>query len=310
VTAVETDGDVVHVYFSEDVAGARDVRVQRADGSTAAYAGGDGTRRLEFRGGAASSPPQRLDPQDDELRGTVATLADRVVRPVDLPAATPLRTATILLIGDSTVAVDPVSNAYQGWGSPLAEFFDDRVTVVNMARNGRSSKSFRAEGLWDEARKTKADFVIIQFGHNDNLGKGPGRETDPGPGGEFRQNLARYVAEARELGAQPILVTPPTRRFFDESGRIRADEANVPYAEATLAVAKEVDCPAVDLNRLSREHFERLGEASSHWMQVEEDRTHFTPAGARRIAAIVLADLQEREPALRPFILQDELWRH
>ena len=67
---------------------------------------------------------------------------------------------------------------------------------------------------------------------------------------------------------------------------------------------------AIDLNRLSRDLFERLGEASSDWLQVEEDRTHFTPAGARRIAAVVLADLQERVPELRPFIFQDELWRH
>jgi pectinesterase len=310
VTAVETDGDAVYVYFGEDVAGAGNTRVHRADDSTASYAGGDGTRRLEFRGGVADSTPNRLDPHGDELRGTVATLADRLVSAVDLPSASPRRAATILLIGDSTVAVDPVSNAYQGWGWPLAEFFDDRATIVNMARNGRSSKSFRAEGLWDEARQTKADFVIIQFGHNDNLGKGPERETDPAPGGEFRQNLARYVAETRALGAEPILVTPPTRRVFDDVGGIRADEANVPYAEATLAVAQELDCPVVDLNRLSRELFERLGEASSHWLQVEEDRTHFTPAGARRIAAIVLADLQVRVPELRPFILQDELWRH
>jgi pectinesterase len=310
ITAVETSGDDIDVYFREDVAGAANVHVTRADGSQAAYVSGDGTRRLKFRGGAAGSAPKRLDPAGDELRGTVATLADRLVAATELPAAAPRREITILLIGDSTVAVDPVSNAYQGWGSPLSEFFDDRVTVVNMAKNGRSSLSFRNEGLWDEARKTKADFVVIQFGHNDNLGKGPGRETDPKPGGDFRANLARYVDEARAMGAKPILVSPPTRRQFDATGHIVANEGNLPYAEATLAVAAEKGVPVVDLNRLSRELFERLGEASSHWTQVEEDRTHFTPAGARRIAAIVLADLQGRVPELRPFILQDELWRH
>jgi pectinesterase len=310
IESVEIADDMVYLYFAEDVAGVERVQIVREDGSTAAYTSGDGTRRLEFRGGAPASLPSRLDPNGDLIYGATATLALRTVAATELPKATPSREVTLLLIGDSTVAADPPDNPYQGWGAPLAEFFDDRVTVVNFARNGRSSKSFRAEGLWDEARKHHADFVVIQFGHNDNPGKGPERETNPAPGADFRNNLAQYVAEARAMGATPILVTPPTRRFFDDAARIKADEANVPYAEATLAVAADEKCAVVDLNRLSRDLFERLGEASSDWLQVEEDRTHFTPAGARRIAAVVLTDLQDRVPELRPFIFQNELWRH
>jgi pectinesterase len=310
VVGVELADDEVQVYFSEDVAGAALCYVERQDGSRAEYVGGNGTRRLVFRGGDANSFPKSLVPAGDEMYGTAATLETRTLGTIALPLAAPRREITMLLIGDSTVAVDPVSNGYQGWGSPLGEFFDDRVTIVNKAANGRSSLTFRNEGLWDKARKTKADYVIIQFGHNDNKGKGLGRETDPAPGGDFRANLARYVDEARAMGAKPILVSPPTRRKFDATGHIDPNEGNVPYAEATLAVAAEKDVPVVDLNRLSRELFERLGEASSHWTQVEEDRTHFTPAGARRIAAIVLTDMQQRVPELKPFVLQDELWRH
>ncbi len=309
ITAVETAADAVHVYFTESVAGAAQVQVVRQDGSTAAYAAGDGTRRLEFRGGSPSSPPQRLDLHGDQLYGAVATLEPRRIPPQDLPASRLRTEATILLIGDSTVAADPPGNPYQGWGSALGKFFDDRIKVVNMARNGRSSKSFRAEGLWDKARKTKADFVFIQFGHNDNPGKGPERETNAAPGGDFRENLRRYVEDAREMGATPVLISATTRREFDANGRIKADEANVLYAQAAMAIAEEVKCPAIDLNGLTRELFERLGPTGSDWLQTEADRTHFSPAGARRIAAIVAVAAEDCVPELKPYVLEEELTR-
>lgn len=307
ITAIETAGDQIYVYFSENVATENSVRILRADDSITEYAEGNGTSCLIFEGGSPDSPPRRLEVGEKQLYGTVATLEMRYVESQDLPDARPRQEITVVLIGDSTVATYQSHHAYQGWGAVLDQFFDDRVHVVNMARGGRSSKSFREEGLWDRARQVDADYVLIQFGHNDNPGKGPERETDPAPGGTYRENLRRYVEETRAMGAQPILVSPPTRRFFVD-GQIDPSEKNVPYAEAVVAVAEEVDCPVVDLNLLSRDLFNRLGEASSDWIQVEEDRTHFTPAGARRIAATVLRELQQLVPELEPFILDDRLY--
>ena len=107
--------------------------------------------------------------------------------------------------------------------------------------------------------------------------------------------------------AEPILITPPTRREFAKNGLIDRDEANVPYADATRAVAEELKIPLVDLNVLTRDLFDRLGKDSSNWMQPEGDNTHFTKRGAQCVAARVVESLQSVVPELEPFVIQDEL---
>src|SRR5947208_1354221 len=75
---------------------------------------------------------------------------------------------TLFLAGDSTV--NNGTKGLQGWGTPIAEYFDhSKINVVNRARGGRSSRTFFTEGLWDKllAEMKRGDFVIIQFGHND-----------------------------------------------------------------------------------------------------------------------------------------------
>lgn len=217
--------------------------------------------------------------------------ADKRVKPV-----------TVVLVGDSTVASNRDGARYQGWGWSLQPHFGDRAVIKNHAANGRSSKSFRSEGRWAKALEQQPDYVLIQFGHNDNPGKGPERETDPSAGGDYRDNLRRYIREAREAGATPILVTPTTRRFYGDDGQIDPNEGNVPYAQATLAVARETGCPVIDLNRLTRELFNRLGEQGSGPLQPRGDRTHFTETGSRRVASIVAAELASKSAQLAELI--------
>ena len=81
----------------------------------------------------------------------------------------------IALVGDSTV------NTGGGWGTGFCALLTPQVECINLARNGRSSKSYYNEGLWKEALEKHADYMLIQFGHNDMPGKGPDRETDPKP---------------------------------------------------------------------------------------------------------------------------------
>jgi len=95
----------------------------------------------------------------------------------------------IVLVGDSTV------NDEGGWGPGFRASFRPGVEITNLAKNGRSSKSFRDEGLWAPALAAKPNFILIQFGHNDVPGKGADRETDAKT--SYRQNMARYVEEAR-----------------------------------------------------------------------------------------------------------------
>src|SRR5262245_130740 len=137
-------------------------------------------------------------------------------------AQAPVRASKIILIGDSTVAVQG------GWGSSFcAEHVTSFAACVNLARGGRSSGSYIAEGSWElalgEARTPGfvSTWIVIQFGHNDQPGK-PGRSTDLAT--EFPANLERYVREARAAGARPVLVTPLTRRQFRE-GTLQNDLA-------------------------------------------------------------------------------------
>ena len=155
-----------------------------------------------------------------------------------LAAGQSLPPVRVVLVGDSTV------NDEGGWGSGFRGWFGKGVEVVNLARNGRSSKSFRDEGLWAPAVAGKPDYILIQFGHNDGPGKGPDRETDPKT--TFRDNMTRYIAEARAAGAQPVLVTSIVRRVFTAEGKIKRDSL-VPYVEAVRELAIELKVPLVDL---------------------------------------------------------------
>lgn len=173
------------------------------------------------------------------------------------PQTTPaqrIRAEKIILVGDSTTAV------IGGWGpSFCAKHVTSVIACVNLARGGRSSGSYRAEGSWDLALAEMATpgyartYVLIQFGHNDQPGK-PGRSTDLAT--EFPANLRRYVTETRARGATPVLVTPLTRRQF-VNGRLENDLE--PWAAAMRKVAAETGTPLVDLHAESSAAVQTLG---------------------------------------------------
>lgn len=170
------------------------------------------------------------------------------------PPVTPIRASKIVLVGDSTTAVQG------GWGGTFCDrHVASFLACTNLARGGRSTYNYRAEGSWDialhemRAGPFDAVYVLVQFGHNDQPGK-PGRSTDLAT--EYPDNLRRYVAEIRAAGAHPVLVTPLTRRQF-EDGVLIDDLA--PWAEATRAVARELDVPLVDLHARSRALVQGMG---------------------------------------------------
>lgn len=164
----------------------------------------------------------------------------------DRPPAKPVKASKIVLVGDSTIAVQG------GWGpSFCADHVASFLACINLARGGRSTYNYRAEGSWDialhemRAGAYEAVYVLVQFGHNDQPGK-PGRSTDLATG--FPDNLRRYVREVRAAGAVPVLLTPLTRRQFKDG--VLADDL-APWAEATRQVAAELDVPLVDLHARS-----------------------------------------------------------
>lgn len=194
------------------------------------------------------------------IASIAAALALQAATPAPAPATQvpppvrPISASKIILVGDSTTAV------IGGWGpSFCADHVTSFVACVNLARGGRSSGSYFAEGSWDLALSEMstpgfvATYVLIQFGHNDQPGK-PGRSTDLAS--EFPANLRRYVAETRARGAIPVLVTPLVRRQFVD-GRLQNDLE--PWAAAIRAVAAETGTPLVDLNAASVTAVQALG---------------------------------------------------
>lgn len=203
----------------------------------------------------------------------------------------------IVLVGDSTV------NDEGGWGYGFKKYLTGNVACTNTAANGRSSKSFIAEGRWDKALALKGDYYFIQFGHNDEPGKGPDRETDPKT--TYTQNLAKYVDETRAIGAQPILVTSLTRRNFDASGKLHPNL--MPYVEAMKKLAAEKHVPLIDLHARSVELCEQLGPtkvaAFNPVKDGKPDTTHLA-AGARLVfAGLVVEDTRKTVPELAPYLL-------
>lgn len=224
------------------------------------------------------------------------------------PLAPPLKTK-VYLIGDSTMANKiPATFPETGWGMPLTTFFDSTVVVDNRAQNGRSTRTFLAENRWQPVVDAlrPGDYVLIQFGHNDESPDKVDRYTPPA---DFRRNLLRFVAEARSKKAVPILITPVSRRQFDKDGHVK--ETHVTYSGLTAAAATEAKVPLVDLDRLSRELLQKLGDENSKllFMQLapgdhpnyplgRNDNTHFNELGARKIAQLVVNDLKAQHIAL------------
>ena len=209
----------------------------------------------------------------------------------------------LVLAGDSTVARHPKDRTQAGWGEALPDFLKARVKVTNLAKGGASSLSFRTAGLWDQVLAAKPDYVLIQFGHNDQPGKGPQRETDPAT--TYRENLERFIDEVRAVGGFPILVTSVARRTF-EKGRL--ESSLVPYVEAVKAVSERKNTPVVDLHRSSFLLFSQRGEKFCQlYAPSAEDQTHFSHEGARMMARLLAEGLHEAVPGLRPYLqLQPE----
>jgi lysophospholipase L1-like esterase len=226
----------------------------------------------------------------------------------------PVKKTRIFLAGDSTMSIKEVK-AYPetGWGMPFVNFWDTTIQIVNKARNGRSSKSFIAEGIWksitDEVKE--GDYVFIQFGHNDESKDKGDRYSTPD---EFKANLLKYVNDTRSLKGIPVLITPVARRKFDEQGKIR--ETHGEYADLVRQVAEANSVLLVDLDKKSMELLQKLGPVNSTYLynyleagehpnypEGKQDDTHFNELGARKMAELVLAEIRTLIPDLAAHIV-------
>jgi len=221
---------------------------------------------------------------------------------------TPPKKIKIWLIGDSTMANKEIK-AYPetGWGMPFSIMFDSSVIVDNRAKNGRSTKSFMTEGLWQPVvdNMQEGDYVLVQFGHNDEVKTKKTYTTEE----EFKNNLIRYVTETRNKKAIPVLITPVARRKFDAAGKVEG--THEVYSQIVRNVAKEMNVVLIDLDDKSKMLLQQLGPENSKFLynylvpgehpnypEGRADDTHFSELGARRMAEIVLSEIKKLLPDL------------
>ena len=247
------------------------------------------------------------------------------------------KTTTIFMIGDSTMANKDISHdrKERGWGMALQCYFDDNIRIDNHAVNGRSSRSFINEGRWDTviSRMKPGDYVIIQFGHNDEKPKAD-RHTDPGS--TFDYNLAKFVRETREHGGIPVLMNAVVRRNFakvlpkndddeklrnttfkDANEQVEGDslvDTHGLYIVAPRDVAKRMNVHFVDANRITHELEQGLGREASKKLHMwflpneepsvpkgRQDNTHYNIYGAHTVARLLADALCEEVPILKKY---------
>lgn len=260
-----------------------------------------------------------------------------------LTASTQQKVTTIFIIGDSTAAKKDLSTGSpeRGWGMALQCFFDDTfIRVDNHAVNGRSSKSFIDEGRWQKVldKIQPGDYVIIQFGHNDEKPK-PDRHTDPGS--TFDYNLAKFVRETREKGGIPVLMNAVVRRNFakkavkndddealrnttfkDAPQQMEGDsliDTHGLYRVAPRDVAVRMNCHFVDANKITHDLEQSLGVEGSKKLHMwykpgehpalpagRQDNTHYNIYGAHEVAQRLADALCNEIPLLRKYRTNDD----
>lgn len=223
---------------------------------------------------------------------------------------------TIYLAGDSTMAQKrPEKRPETGWGEALQKYFrEDKVKVDNRAQNGRSTRTFIAEGRWQAIidKLNKGDYVFIQFGHNDGSKDKVDRYTPPA---DYRRNLMAFIQDVRARKAIPILLTPVMRRRFDNEGKFY--DTHGEYPDLVRAVAAEQKVTLIDMHRQSELVIREYGIEGSRQLFLQlaagvnpnypngiEDNTHFSPVGAEVMARLVVDAIRQQKLPLAKHLNQ------
>ena len=217
---------------------------------------------------------------------------------------------TVFVAGDSTAS----NIEKRGWGDWLGAYFDpQKVTIVNRARAGRSSRTFVSEGLWDKltADLKAGDFVLLQFGHNDGgpLDTGRARGSLPGLGEETRKvtlpsgskelvhtygwYMRKFIADTKAKGATPVVLSLTVRNIWKD-GKVERGSGN--FSKWASEIAKTEKLAFVDVTNIVADQYERLGEEKVKPL-FSTDHTHTSPEGADHNAAAVVAGWKGAIPA-------------
>src|SRR4051794_22933566 len=211
---------------------------------------------------------------------------------------------TIFLAGDSTMSQKlPEKRPETGWGEMLGKFFEDgKVIIDNRAQNGRSTRTFISEGRWQAIIDAlhPGDYVLIQFGHNDEPKEKVERYTPPA---DYEKNLVKFVTEVREKKSVPVLLTPVMRRRFDKEGKLQ--DTHGEYPDIVRSVAAKYKVLLIDMHRSSAAVLTQWGaegsrklflhlkpDENANYPKGVEDNTHFNPVGADIMAGLAAAGIR------------------
>ena len=206
---------------------------------------------------------------------------------------------TLFLMGDSTVCDQP-REPFNSWGQMITRFFGPEVAVSNQAESGESVAGALAKGrlakIWADMKA--GDYLFVQFGHNDMKG------TAPDALERYTNDLRRVVDETRQRGGTPVLLTPVSRRSFDEAGKIVNSFRG--YPDAVKLVAKEKNVPLIDLQAMGAAFYEVLGPEGSHAAFANaSENTHHSDYGSYEIAKCVLQGIRDLELPLEKWIVPE-----
>src|SRR5208283_555170 len=197
---------------------------------------------------------------------------------------------TIYIVGDST-STDQPREPFNSWGQMLTRFFQSGIAIANHGESGESLRGFLAENRWAKVLSAirPGDTVLIQMGHNDQKEKGEGI----GAFTSYKTDLKRFVADARQHGATPVLITSMNRLTFDADGKIANSLGD--YAEAVRRVAKEENVALIDLNAMSKAFYEALGPADAHLAFAGKDHTHHDSYGSYELAKCIVEGIRQNK---------------
>jgi lysophospholipase L1-like esterase len=248
--------------------------------------GWDNRLTLEFNGEAPAVSRIRVEPNHPECK--------------------------IWLCGNSTVT-DQDGEPYASWGQMLPFWFNEQVSVENLAMSGLRTTSFIQQNRLEKIKKElrKGDYVIVEFGHNDEKD----RHSGSGAWYNFSMNLKTFIDELRPLGAQIILVTPTERRNFQDG---KAMPTHGDYPVVIRSVAEREGVSLIDLTVATTALFNAMGEEGSKHLLVHypmgtfpgqqaelKDNTHANAFGAFEISKLVIEGLKALHPDLLKYLRAD-----
>jgi len=194
---------------------------------------------------------------------------------------------TLFIAGDST-STDQPAEPYNSWGQMLTRFFKPEIAVANHGESGESLRGFIGERRLAKLLSVirPGDYLLIQMGHNDQKERGEG----VGAFTTYKADLERFVAEARKVGATPVLLTSMNRLTFDPDGQITNSLGD--YPEAVRRVAREQNVALIDLNAMSKPLYEALGPRDAHLLFAGKDTTHHSDYGSYELAKCVVEGIK------------------